>query len=77
MSAESNVNENDSSAELPAWTDCDYFCIHDYAGSGAAPCGWRGRIHDTREDTAGTNFICPRCGFATLLRIPVNRADQL
>lgn len=60
--------------DLPPWDDCDYFCIHDYAGTGAAPCGWRGRLRDARRSDAGGGLACPRCGFATLLRIPLERS---
>ncbi|MCI0535015.1 MAG: hypothetical protein L0Z50_07290 [Verrucomicrobiales bacterium] len=60
---------------LPCWEDCDFFCIHDYA-AGASPCGWRGRLHDARHDKTGTKLLCPRCGCATLFRIPLERADD-
>lgn len=62
-------------AELPPWADCDFFCIHDYAGTGAAHCGWRGRLQQARQDPGDTRLLCPRCGCASLLRIPVDGAD--
>ena len=68
-------NHKDSK-ELPRWADCDFFCIHDYAGTGTSPCGWRGRIHDARQDETGLKLICPRCGCATILRIPLDRTDE-
>lgn len=57
---------------LPQWTDCDVFCIHDYAGAGPAPCGWRGRMREVRWDATGTRLVCPRCGCPTLLRLPLD-----
>lgn len=71
MSTGSFQNNHESSQQLPAWADCDFFCIHDYAGSSAVPCGWRGRRHDTRPDETGTKLLCPRCGCATLFRVPL------
>jgi hypothetical protein len=65
-----------NSAELPPWPDCDCFCIHQYAGSGVSSCGWRGRIQDARYDDATNKNVCPRCGFATLFRIPADQVDQ-
>jgi predicted RNA-binding Zn-ribbon protein involved in translation (DUF1610 family) len=59
---------------LPPWAQCELFCIEDYAGTGAAACGWRGRIHDAHRDTK-MRFVCPKCGHATLLRIPPERAE--
>src|SRR5262245_61060020 len=56
----------DSTPPLLAWSECDLFCIRDYAGTGAAPCGWRGRRRDARSDETGRQ-LCPRCGGATLL----------
>ena len=73
MSTDEN---NHGAADLPPWTDCDFFCIHDYAGTGATPCGWRGRFQDTRRDITGLKIVCPSCGCATLLRIPLKRLDD-
>ena len=70
MSAGSNRNQNGHSADLPEWADCDLFCIHDYAGACASACGWRGRASEVRHDPKEGTPLCPRCGFATLLRIP-------
>jgi hypothetical protein len=61
--------------ELRPWAECDFFCIHDYAGTGPHPCGWRGRQRDARHDETGSRLVCPRCGSATLLRIRVERDD--
>jgi len=61
----------DAAQVLPPWPECDLFCIHDYAGSGASPCGWRGRMADARCDAGGAKLLCPRCGSGTLLRIPL------
>lgn len=55
---------------LPNWADCDFFCIRDYAATGDAPCGWRGQRHEVGYDEDGKKLICPRCGQATLFRIP-------
>lgn len=57
---------------LPSWADCDCFCIHDYAGTVASPCGWRGRLQDARRDPSGRKLLCPRCGSETLFCIPLN-----
>jgi len=56
--------------ELPAWEDCDFFCIQDYADASRSACGWRGRCEDARREKSGMKLLCPRCGSATLLRIP-------
>src|SRR5688572_15741617 len=45
--------DRDSTRPLPPWSECDFFCIHDYASTGAAPCGWRGRLDATRQDDIG------------------------
>jgi len=66
---------NRDSKDLPQWADCDFFCIHDYAGTGTSPCGWRGRLHEARHDESEAKLLCPRCGCATILRIPLDRAD--
>src|SRR5439155_10029036 len=71
MNIGSKQNSNGESIDLPKWADCDYFCIHDYASTGASPCGWRGRLRDARRDPTGTQLLCPRCGCATLFRIPL------
>ena len=57
------------------WTECDCFCIHDYARMGTSACGWRGNLQDARRDPSGTRFLCPRCGGATLFRIPSDMTD--
>jgi hypothetical protein len=67
---------NHEAADLPPWADCDFFCIHDYAGTGVSPCGWRGRLHEARQDHAGAKLLCPRCGYATLFRIPLDCAEE-
>jgi len=75
MSDASHENDNEQSARhLPPWADCDCFCIHDYAGTGSSPCGWRGRLHGARHSETGAQLLCPRCGCATLLRIPSDRS---
>ena len=74
MSTGFEESENKGAAGLPAWVDCDYFCIHDYA-SGTQPCGWRGRLSNARQNQAG-KLLCPRCGCATLLRIPLDKAGD-
>jgi len=61
--------EGQSSEPLPPWIECDVFCIQGY--SGAIHCGWRGRIRDIHRDPTGRRLICPRCGQATLLGIPL------
>lgn len=76
MSTGANEDVNGEAANWPAWADCDLFCIHHYAGSGAKPCGWRGRVQDARHDAQGGKLVCPHCGLATLLRIPLDRADR-
>jgi hypothetical protein len=68
-------NCTDGDRLLP-WPDCDIFCINSYSGAGAPACGWRGRFLETRHDATGANPLCPRCGCATLLRIPPARTDQ-
>jgi hypothetical protein len=72
----SSEQNNREAADLPSWADCDFFCIHDYAGTGVSPCGWRGRLHEARHDHAGAKLLCPRCGCATLFRIPLDCADE-
>ena len=66
------LNQNES-AVLPDWADCDLFCIQDYAGTGAAACGWRGRFCDVKFNSE-MKRVCPRCGFPTLLRIPSSQS---
>jgi len=75
MIAGSEHNKHEGSKDLPQWAECDFFCIHDYAGTGTSPCGWRGRLHEACHDQTGTKLVCPRCGCATLFRIPLDRAD--
>jgi hypothetical protein len=74
---EMNTGSNhchDNFIELPRWVDCDFFCIHEYAGTGSLPCGWRGRLQEVRQDNK--QLLCPRCGCATLLRIPLQNAED-
>jgi hypothetical protein len=77
---EPNANEapNDTPAEAlaePAWKECELFCINNYAGLPTDPCGWRGRIAETRWDVANRVRPCPRCGAATLMELsPVRPA---
>ena len=61
--------------DLPPWIECDFFCIHDYAGAATSSCGWRGRQAEVQRDLTGIKLLCPRCGCATLFRIPLDRAD--
>lgn len=68
---------NTRAPDLLRWEDCDFFCIHDYANAGGSPCGWRGRIQDVRRDQSGSKVLCPRCGCATLFRIPLNRVEDM
>ncbi len=63
-------------ATLPQWAECDFFCINGYAGTGASACGWRGCLQNLRHDASGSKLLCPRCGCATLLRIPLGGATQ-
>lgn len=60
---------------LTPWSECDYFCINHYAGTGSTPCGWRGRRQDTLRATVTGAFVCPRCGSTTLLRLPLVPLD--
>ena len=76
MNAGRRQDDDGRPAPLPAWDDCDFFCIHDYAGTGNSPCGWRGRRQDARRDAATLKLLCPWCGCATLLRIPLDRTDE-
>jgi hypothetical protein len=75
MNTGSEKNDAREFTGLPEWDACDFFCIHDYAGTGASPCGWRGRLPDARRDPSGKKLLCPRCGCATLLRIPLGHGD--
>lgn len=75
MSDESNRSGDKRLAKLPDWADCDFFCIQAYAGTGALPCGWRGKQQDVLRDHPGAKMVCPRCGCATLLRIPLDWSD--
>ena len=75
MMTRSEQNSHEDSQDLPEWADCNFFCIHDYAGTGASPCGWRGRLNDARRNENGEKLLCPRCGCATLFRIPLDRPD--
>jgi hypothetical protein len=63
-------NENGFNNPVPPWGDCDFFCINDYAGTGASRCGWRGRLKEVRKEESSSRILCPRCGCATLFRIP-------
>lgn len=69
-------NNREPAVQLPAWADCDAFCIHDYAGTGAQPCRWRGRFADARPNATGAKVLCPRCGCPTLFQIPSNRSER-
>jgi len=73
MNLGSNDNNSKQADGLPKWEDCDCFCIHDYAGTGRQPCGWRGRLNGVRHNESEPGLRCPRCGCATLLRIPLAR----
>lgn len=73
MSTRPQPNDN---TELPPWEDCDCFCIHDYAGGAALPCGWRGRFADAGRDAGGNRLLCPRCRSMTLFRIPSGHITQ-
>jgi hypothetical protein len=75
MNTESNSDISGKAPNLPEWQDCDLFCIHDYAGVANSSCGWRGRAQDARRDPADMRLLCPRCGCATLLRIPLDPAN--
>ena len=75
MSIEPKSDSKSDIPGLPAWADCDLFCIHDYAGTASAPCGWRGRIEEVSRDVHDLQLRCPRCGSASLFRIPFNRPD--
>src|SRR5262249_37736358 len=57
-------------SELPPWHECNFFCIHDYAGTGASPCGWRGRLEMNRAEGTEQQPNCPHCGNPTLFRLP-------
>lgn len=53
MIAGPEENSQEDSKDLPRWPDCDCFCIHDYVGTGTAPCGLartasRGRLRRKR-----------------------------
>jgi len=71
MNTEPNLSNGPSDINVPAWSDCDFFCIHNYADAQASSCGWRGRLRDVDRDSIGTPLLCPRCHGATLLRIPL------
>lgn len=77
MNAESSdrKNNSDSNQEVLSWGECDLFCINGYAATGASACGWRGRLRDTRRNEADSKLACPRCGCATLLRIPLEECE--
>jgi hypothetical protein len=72
--AHSSIGQRDASALLP-WPECDLFCIHDYAGAGGKRCGWRGRLRDARKAVSEAKLLCPNCGCATLLRIPMAHGE--
>jgi hypothetical protein len=57
------------SNEIPAWFECELFCIGDYAGVGRIRCGWRGKYDETRWDPTRRVRPCPRCGEATLMEL--------
>jgi len=61
-------------APLPPWSECNVFCIHGYAATGIAPCGWRGRLQDASAVTPEAPLRCPRCDGATLMRIRASMA---
>jgi hypothetical protein len=65
-----NSSENENIEDLPAWGHCDYFCIHAYAVTGTARCGWRGQSEQVLGPDHENSLICPRCGNASLFRIP-------
>src|SRR5262245_33666715 len=75
MSTGAKPSDNGGAEHLPPWAECDLFCIRNYAGTVNSACGWRGRIQDARHDAAGTSILCPRCGCATLFRIPLDPTD--
>ncbi len=69
-SSATSHSDGGSSQRFPPWSECDFFCIHNYAVTNAKPCGWRGRIQETRSEASGLHRLCPMCGQASLLRIP-------
>jgi len=70
------MNRDADSSHFPKWEDCDLFCIREYAGAGGSSCGWRGRVEDRR--IGGKNEpLCPRCGHATLLKVPADGGNPL
>lgn len=75
MNTGPKTNHDGRGDDLPDWAHCELFCIQDYAGTGAARCGWRGRFADARPDT-GARLVCPRCGCPSLLRLPPRRAGR-
>ena len=71
MMTGSGHNNHRDSTDLPEWADCDCFCIHGYAGTGASPCGWRGRLDET-----GEKRICPRCGLPTIIPLHLDHSSE-
>jgi len=71
-----NRASGDGGDQLLPWPDCDIFCINSYSGAGAPACGWRGRFREAHHDATGANPLCPRCGCASLLRIPSARSNE-
>lgn len=68
MNANSFTGSPDADS-LPPWAECSLFCIRGYAEGKGARCGWRGQLQTARRGPQ-RELICPRCGGATLLRIP-------
>ena len=73
MSDKPKTEQLGESPDREPWADCDYFCINNYAVTGVARCGWHGRLRDIKPDATGRKLLCPRCGGATLFRIPLGQ----
>ena len=71
VDSSNGTNDSDGKQKVLPWGECDLFCINDYAATAVAACGWRGRLRDARRNQTDAKLVCPRCGCATLLRIPL------
>jgi hypothetical protein len=61
------VRHQPSTGAHPPWAECDAFCIHSYSGAGGRPCGWRGKLANTRPSASIRAHHCPDCGRASVL----------
>lgn len=67
-----NMGSTDNN--LHPWSECDLFCIEGHGDVTGQACGWRGKLLEAGWDRDRQLRTCPRCGGATLMRVPTDTA---